>query len=74
MAAIEQNGKAPAKGTPDHFVKLLEGPCPNAYLVKHLYKDCSLMKRFMSGVPREGIRRGSPTPRRTTLRRRRVPF
>jgi hypothetical protein len=40
MAAAEHKGKkASAEGTPDHFEKMLEGPCPNhAYLVKHTYK------------------------------------
>ena len=38
------------EGTLDHFKKLLEGPCPNhSFLVKHLYKNCGLMKRFLSG-------------------------
>ena len=28
--------------------KLLEWPCPNhAFAVKHLYKDCDLMKQFL---------------------------
>jgi hypothetical protein len=49
MAAAERKGKkVPAEGTPDHFKKLLQGPCLNhAYPIKHLYKDCSLMKRFL---------------------------
>jgi len=35
------------KGTPNHFEKLLEGPCPNhAFPIEHLYKDCVLMKWF----------------------------
>ena len=37
------------KGAPNHFEKLLEGPCPNrAFPVKHLYKDYGLMKQFLS--------------------------
>jgi hypothetical protein len=40
----------PTEGTPDHFEKLLEGPCPNhAYPIKHQYKDYSLKKHFLSG-------------------------
>jgi hypothetical protein len=37
VAAAERKGKkAPTEGAPDHFEKLLEGPCPNhAHLVKH---------------------------------------
>jgi hypothetical protein len=51
MAAVEQKGKkTPTKGTSNHFEKMLEGPCPNhAFPIKHLYKDCSLMKQFLSG-------------------------
>jgi hypothetical protein len=40
----------PTEGTPDHFKKMLEGSCSNhAFSTKHLYKECSLMKRFLSG-------------------------
>ena len=50
MAAAERKaGRATAEGTPDHFDKLLEGPCPNhAFPIKHMYKDCSLMKHFFT--------------------------
>ena len=38
------------EGTPNHFEKLLEGSCPNhAFPVKHLLKDYSLMRWFLSG-------------------------
>jgi hypothetical protein len=75
MAAAEQKGKRTlAEGTPDHFEKLLEGPCLNhSYPIKHLYKDCSLMKWFLSEAPRRGTRTSS-TRQRTMLRRRRMPF
>jgi hypothetical protein len=51
VAAAERKGKkASVEGTPDHFEKMLKGPCSNhAYLVKHTYKDCELMKKFLSG-------------------------
>jgi hypothetical protein len=64
VAAAKQKGKkAPVEGTPDHFEKLLEGPCPNhAYLVKHMYKEFSLMEQFLSGGSKRGIRRRSLTP------------
>ena len=53
--ADHKGGWKPTEGTPDHFEKLLEGPCPNHSLpIKHLYKDCGLMKRFMS----RGFNRG----------------
>ena len=47
MAAAERKaGRLPAEGIPDHFDKLLEGPCPNhTFPVKPMYKDCSLMKQ-----------------------------
>jgi len=54
-AADHKGGRKPTEGTPDHFEKLLEGPCPNhSFLIKHLYKDYGLMKRFLS----EGFNRG----------------
>jgi hypothetical protein len=76
VVAAEQKGKKePVEGTPVHFKKLLEGPCPNhAYPIKHMYKEFSLIERFLSGGSKRGIRRRSLTPRRTTSRRRRAPF
>ena len=54
-AAVRKGGQKPAEGTPDQFEKQLEGPCLNhAFPVKHLYKDCFLMKRFLS----EGSNKG----------------
>jgi hypothetical protein len=56
MAAAEQKGKKmPTEGTLDHFEKMLEGPCSNyASLFKHMYKDCSLMKQFLSSGSKKG--------------------
>jgi hypothetical protein len=49
------------KGTPDHFEKLLKGSCSNhAFLIKHMYKDCALMKRFLSGGSKKGDPRRKP--------------
>jgi hypothetical protein len=68
VATAERKGKKTSiKGTPNHFEKMLEGSCPNhAFLVKHLYMDCSLMKRFLSGGSKKGdvsVRsRGGPKP------------
>ena len=46
---------ATVESTPDHFEKLLEGPCPNhAFPIKHLYKDYGLMKWFLSGGSNKG--------------------
>ena len=53
--ADRKGGRKPAKDTPDHFEKLLEGPCLNhAFPVKHLYKDYVPMKRFLSGGSNKG--------------------
>ena len=51
------------EGTPNHFKKLLEGPCLNhSFLVKHLYKDCSLIRRFLSGGSNNGEHGKDPAP------------
>ena len=48
-------GRKPIEGTPNHFEKLLEGPCPNhAFPIEHLYKDYGLMKQFLSGGSNKG--------------------
>ena len=46
MAATDRKGgRKPTEGTPNHFEKLLEGPCLNhAFPIEHLYKDYVLMK------------------------------
>ena len=58
--ADRKGGRKPVEGTPDHFEKLLEGPRPNhSFPIKHLYKDCGLMKWFLSGgFNREGAWEG----------------
>ena len=63
MAATDRNrGRKPTEGALDHFEKLLEGPCLNhAFPVKHLYKDCALMKRFLSSGSNKGEHRKSPS-------------
>lgn len=44
--ADTDNAKAPTGDTPNHIEKMWNGPCPNhRYPVRHLYKECSLMKR-----------------------------
>ena len=62
MAATDQKaGRAPTEGTLDHFDKLLEGPYPNhAFLVKHMYKDCSLMKHFFTGGSKKWEQKKKP--------------
>ena len=58
MAVVaDRTGKQPQKGLPDHFNKLMDSPCTNhAYTVKHLNKDCELLKRFLrqASGPKEG--------------------
>ena len=61
--ADHRGGRKPAEGTPNHFEKLLEWPCPNhAFHVKHLYKDCALMKRFLSEASNKGEHGKDPDP------------
>ena len=56
-----KGGRKPTEGTPDHFEKLLEGPCPNhAFPIKHLYNDCGLMKWFLSRGSNKGEHMGDP--------------
>ena len=53
--ADRKGGRKPMEGTLNHFKKLLEGPCPShAFLVKHLFKDYSLMRRFLFGGSNKG--------------------
>ena len=56
-------GRKPAEGTPYQFEKLLDGPCSNHFFpIKHLYKDCGLMKRFLSGGFNSGEHGKDPKP------------
>ena len=58
-----RGGRKPTEGTLNHFKKLLEGPCPNhVFPIKHLYKDCGLMKQFLSGGSNKGEHRKDPDP------------
>ena len=61
--ADRKGGRKLTEGTPDHFNKLLDGPCQNhAFTVKHLYKDCVLLKRFLSRGSNKGEHRKDPKP------------
>ena len=62
MDTTDHNGGwKPTEGTPDHFKKLLKGPCLNhAFPIKHLYKDCVLMKRLLSGGSNKREHRKEP--------------
>ena len=62
-AANRKRGQKPTEGTPDHFEKLLEGPCLNyAFPIKHLYKNCVLLKRFLSRGSNKGDHGKEPKP------------
>ena len=63
-ATDRKGGRKPTEGTPNHFKKMLEGPCPNhAFLAKHLYKDYGLMCKYLSGGLNKGSRgRNLPPP------------
>ena len=64
MAAVDRKGGwKPIEGTPNHFENLLEGPCPNhAFPVKHLLKDYSLMRQFLSRGSNKGEQGKGPCP------------
>jgi hypothetical protein len=64
VATANRNGGTAAVGeTRDHFKKMLEKPCLNhAFPVKHLYKDCTLMKKYLSGGSRKGEKKKKPEP------------
>ena len=49
-------GKQPQQDLLGHFHELKESPCTNhTYPIKHLYKDCELLKRLLrqAGEPKE---------------------
>ena len=53
----------PTEGTPNHFEKMLEGPCPNhAFSAKHLYKECGLMRKYLAGGLNKGEQGKEPIP------------
>ena len=48
VAAVDHAGTQPQQDPPGHFHELMESPCTNHdYPVKHLYKDCQLLKRLL---------------------------
>ena len=62
--ADRKGGRKPTEGTPNHFEKMLEGPCPNhAFPAKHLYKECGLMRKYLTGGLNKGEQGKEPTPR-----------
>ena len=62
-ATDRKGGQKPTEGTLNHFEKMLEGPCPNhAFSAKHLYKDCGLMRKYLSGGLNKGEQGKEPAP------------
>ena len=63
MATADRRGsRKPAEGTPNHFERLLKGPCPNhAFPVEHQYKDHDLLKRFLSEGSNKGEHSNEPS-------------
>ena len=54
-AADRKGGRKPAEGIPNHFEKILKGPCPyHAFPIKHLLKDYGLMRKFLSRNSNKG--------------------
>ena len=56
VAMTNHTGTQPQQDPPGHFHELMEIPCTNHdYPVKHLYKDCQLLKRLLrqAGRPKE---------------------
>ena len=52
----DQAGTQPRQDPLGHFHELMESPCTNHnYPIKHLYKDCELLKRLLrqGGGPKE---------------------
>ena len=56
VATADHAGTQPQQNPLGHFHELMESPCTNHdYPVKHLYKDCQLLKRLLrqAGRPKE---------------------
>ena len=56
VATADHTGNQPQQDPPGHFHELMESPCTNHdYPIKHLYKDCELLKRLLrlAGGPKE---------------------
>ena len=48
VAMADHTGRQPQQDLLGHFNELMEGPCTkHAHPVKHLYKDCELLKRLL---------------------------
>ena len=63
VAADRKDGRKPTEGTLNHFEKILKGLCPNhAFPVKHLLKDCGLMRKFLSRNSNKGEQGKEPAP------------
>ena len=62
-AADRKGGRKPTEGAPNHFEKMLEGSCSNhTFPVKHLLKDCGLMRKFLARSANKGEQGKEPAP------------
>ena len=62
-SADHKGGRKPVEGTLNNFKKLLEGPCPNhGFPIKHLLKDCGLIRKFLSRSSNKGEQGKEPAP------------
>ena len=74
-AANCKGGRKPTEDTPNHFEKLLEGPCSNhAFPIKHLLKDYGPYGGSCLEAPTKGSRGKTLPPQRMTPRRRTMTF
>ena len=56
---VDHVGTQPQQGPFGHFHELMESPCTNHdYPVKHLYKDCQLLKRLLRQAVRPKEEKG----------------
>ena len=62
-ATNRKGGRKPTESAPNHFEKMLEGPCLNhAFPAKHLYKECGLMRKYLARGLNKGEQGKDPVP------------
>lgn len=64
VGVTDYPGKQKAsKPNTSNFEKLMEGPCPNhIFAIKHLFKGCKLMKRYLKGELKPSNKEKHPEP------------
>ena len=59
VATADHAGTQPQQDPSGHFHELMESPCTNHdYPIKHLYKDCQLLKRLLRQTDRPKKEKG----------------